>query len=81
MTHQTYVFLMTVAFAVTMATGVQAADPSTPPSPNMGGPVALVKTPNGAITYKKLLDRVSDFNWLKPTIESPAKGVWVLYNC
>ncbi len=77
MTHQTYVFLMTVAFAVNMATGVQAADPSTPPSPYMGGLVELVKAPNGAITNKKLLDRVGDFNWLKSTIENPAEGIWV----
>ena len=47
------------------------------PSPYMGGPVELVKAPNGAITNKKLLDRVGDFSWLKPTIENPAKGIWV----
>ena len=50
---------------------------SAAPSPYMGGPVELVKAPNGAITNKKLLDRVGDFNWLKPTIENPTKGVWV----
>jgi len=43
----------------------------------MGAPVELVKAPNGAITNRKLLDRVGDFNWLEPTIENPAKGVWV----
>ena len=32
------------------------------PSPYMGGPVELVKAPDGAITNKKLLDRVGDFN-------------------
>jgi glyoxylase-like metal-dependent hydrolase (beta-lactamase superfamily II) len=43
----------------------------------MGAPVELVKAANGAITSKKLLDRVGDFNWLKPTIENPAPGIWV----
>lgn len=43
----------------------------------MGAPVTLVKAPNGAITNKKLLDRIGDFSWLKPTIENPAKGIWV----
>jgi alkyl sulfatase BDS1-like metallo-beta-lactamase superfamily hydrolase len=71
------VFLVTVAFAASMATGVQAAESSASPSPYMGGPVEMVKAPNGAITNKKLFDRVGDFNWLKPTIENPAKGIWV----
>ena len=43
----------------------------------MGAPVTLTKAPNGAITNKNLLDRVGDFTWLKPTIENPAKGIWV----
>jgi alkyl sulfatase BDS1-like metallo-beta-lactamase superfamily hydrolase len=43
----------------------------------MGAPVTLTKAPNGAIATKKLLDRVGDFNWLKPTIENPAEGIWV----
>ena len=46
-------------------------------NPYMGAPITLTKAPNGAITNKKLLDRVGDFNWLKPTIENPAKGIWV----
>lgn len=46
-------------------------------NPYMGAPVELVKAPNGAITNKKLLDRVGDFNWLEPTIENPIKGIWV----
>lgn len=46
-------------------------------NPYMGAPATLAKAPNGAITNKKLLDRVGDFNWLKPTIENPAKGIWV----
>jgi len=44
----------------------------------MGAPVALTKAPNGAITNKELLGRIGDFNWLKPTIENPAKGIYVL---
>jgi len=43
----------------------------------MGAPVPMAKAPNGAITNKELLGRIGDFNWLKPTIENPAKGVWV----
>ena len=43
----------------------------------MGAPVELVEAPNGAITNKKLLDRVDDFNWMQPTIENPAEGIWV----
>lgn len=43
----------------------------------MGDLVELVKAPGGAITNKKLLDRVGSFSWLKPTIENPTTGVWV----
>jgi len=43
----------------------------------MGAAVTLTKAPNGAITNKKLLDQVGDFNWLEPTIENPAEGIWV----
>jgi alkyl sulfatase BDS1-like metallo-beta-lactamase superfamily hydrolase len=46
-------------------------------NPYMGAPVTLTKAPNGAVTNKKLLDRVRDFNWLEPTIEKPAEGIWV----
>ncbi|MDH5346136.1 MAG: hypothetical protein OEW59_10260, partial [Gammaproteobacteria bacterium] len=77
MINQYSVFLIAVAFAASMATSVQAAESIVSPSPYMGGPVEMVKAPNGAITNKKLLDRVGDFNWLKPTIENPAKGIWV----
>jgi hypothetical protein len=44
----------------------------------MGAPVKLDKASNGAITNKKLLDRVEEVIWIKPTIEEPAKGVWQL---
>jgi len=44
----------------------------------MGAPVTMAKAPNGAITNKELLSRIGDFNWLKPTIENPAKGIYVL---
>jgi len=43
-------------------------------SPYMGDPVELVTPPNGAITNKKLLDRLGDFNRLKPTIKNPTNG-------
>jgi len=44
----------------------------------MGAPITMTKAPNGAITDKALLSRIGDFNWLKPTIENPAKGIYVL---
>ena len=77
MTIRYSVFLVTVAFAPGIATGVQAAESGASPSPYMGGPVEMARAPNGAITNKKLLDRVGDFSWLKPTIENPARGIWV----
>lgn len=43
-------------------------------NPHMGASVTLTKAPNGAITNKKLLDRIGVFSWLKPTIENPAGG-------
>ena len=43
----------------------------------MGAPVTLGKGPNGAVANRKLLDRIEDVGWLKPTIEKPADGVWV----
>ncbi len=44
----------------------------------MGAPVTLAKAPNGAIVNKRLLDGVEKVAWLKPTIEQPVEGVWVL---
>ena len=43
----------------------------------MGGPVELVKAPNGAIANKRILDGIEKVFWLQPTIEQPAEGVWV----
>lgn len=51
---------------------------SEPPNPYMDGTVTLAKAPNGAITNKKLLDRMDDIVWSKPTIEQPAQGIWTL---
>ncbi len=48
------------------------------PSLYMGAPVTLVKAPNGAIANKRILDVVDKVGWLKPTIEQPVEGVWVL---
>jgi len=44
----------------------------------MGAPVAMTKAPNGAITDQELLSRLGDFNWIKPTIENPVEGIYVL---
>jgi len=46
--------------------------------PYMGAPVELVNAANGAITNKKLLDRIDAVTWLTPTIEQPAEGIWTL---
>ena len=43
----------------------------------MGAQVTLGRGPNGAVANRKLLDRIEDVGWLKPTIEKPADGVWV----
>ena len=47
-------------------------------NPYMGAPVTLSKAPNGAIANKKVLDGIEKVAWLRPTIENPAEGVWVL---
>jgi alkyl sulfatase BDS1-like metallo-beta-lactamase superfamily hydrolase len=47
-------------------------------NPYMGAPVTLGKAPNGAIANQKLLDGIEKVAWLKPTIEEPAKGIYVL---
>jgi len=44
----------------------------------MGAPVTLVEAANGAIINKRLQDGIDKVAWLKPTIEQPAEGVWVL---
>jgi len=69
-----------VALAINLgACGVsQAQYPvSSESSPYMGAPVTPGKAPNGAITNQKLLDGAGAFNWLEPTIENPAEGIWV----
>jgi len=77
MTIRLPVALTAIALAAGLAAGARATGASAPTSPYMGSPVELVTAPNGAITNKKLLDRVGDFNWLEPTIEKPAEGIWV----
>ena len=37
-----------------------------------------MKAPNGAIANKKILDGGEKVGWIKPTIEQPVEGVWVL---
>jgi hypothetical protein len=75
--------LMTVAFTcatalLTSSSFTLAHAQTAESNPYMGAPVILGKAPNGAIANKKLLDGIDKVAWLKPTIESPAKGVWVL---
>jgi alkyl sulfatase BDS1-like metallo-beta-lactamase superfamily hydrolase len=52
--------------------------PSSRHNPYMGAPVTLTSAPNGAITNKKLLDGIEKVAYLKPAIETPVDGVWVL---
>jgi len=67
-----------VALAANPAyTAPSDADVSADASPYMGAPVERAVAPNGAITTKKLLERIGDFNWLEPTVENPAEGIWV----
>ena len=47
-------------------------------NPYMGAPVTLEEAPTGAITRKKLLDRVDEVTWTEPTIEQPTEGIWTL---
>ena len=64
--------------AIGLLCGAQPATSQTAPaSPYMGAPVERAVAPNGAITNRKLLDRIGDFNWLEPTVEHPAEGIWV----
>ena len=62
MTNHAFVPSMMIALAMALTPSTQAASRNTSPSAYMGGPVELVKAPNGAIANKKLLDRVGDFN-------------------
>ena len=49
--------LATGAFAAIVATSkLYASEPRLPATPYMGGPVELVKAPNGAIANKRILD-------------------------
>ena len=75
MAIQSRVLWVAAALCAGIATGLQATEATAVPSVYMGGPVELVKAPNGAITNRKLLDRVGAFNWLEPTIENPAPGI------
>jgi hypothetical protein len=59
-------------------TGGGAMPPPSQIGAYMGAPVELAKASNGAITNKKLLDRIEQVEWLKPTIEKPVDGIWVL---
>lgn len=67
------VMTLCTLFSPLVTSQVQAVETN----PYMGAPVELVKAPNGAITNKKLLDRINDATWTEPTIENPVKGIWV----
>jgi alkyl sulfatase BDS1-like metallo-beta-lactamase superfamily hydrolase len=71
------VVLGVIAFFCIVNMGSASADLPSETNPYMGAPITLGKAPNGAIANQELLDRIEDFNWLKPTIENPVEGVWV----
>jgi alkyl sulfatase BDS1-like metallo-beta-lactamase superfamily hydrolase len=64
----------TIVLCASLFTSVGSAAET---DPYMGAPVTLGKAPNGAIANQKILDGIEKVSWLKPTIEKPAKGVWV----
>lgn len=70
-------FLLLTAALVTGTANLWAGDSVVPATPYMGGPVELVKAPNGAIANKRILDGINKVGWLKPTIEKPVEGIWV----
>jgi hypothetical protein len=74
MTLRALTCAMTLLFYFLLTSTVSAAEPSL----YMGAPVTLVEAPNGAIINKKILEGVDKVAWLKPTIEQPVEGVWVL---
>jgi alkyl sulfatase BDS1-like metallo-beta-lactamase superfamily hydrolase len=76
MKHARVLFVLTVALAAVTA-DLRAEQPALPATPYMGGPVELVKAPNGAIANKRILDGIDKVGWLKPTIEKPVEGIWV----
>jgi alkyl sulfatase BDS1-like metallo-beta-lactamase superfamily hydrolase len=72
------VMLGAIGFFYIVNMGSASADLPSETNPYMGAPVTLGKAPNGAITNKKLLDRIEEVAWTKPTIEQPAEGIWTL---
>ncbi|UCG79625.1 MAG: hypothetical protein JSV60_06455 [Desulfobacterales bacterium] len=73
MKRKIFQLVVILIFASLLTSMVSAQDKN----PYMGAPVTLGKAPNGAITNQKLLNGIEKVGWFKPTIEEPAKGVWV----
>jgi alkyl sulfatase BDS1-like metallo-beta-lactamase superfamily hydrolase len=69
--------LMAVALTATIGHLEYSYAQSVETDPYMGAPVEMTTAPNGAIARKDLVDRVGDAAWLEPTIEKPAKGIYV----
>ena len=74
MTLEVLTCAMTLLSCCVFTTTASAEEPSL----YMGAPVTLVEAPNGAIANKRILDVADTVGWLKPTIEQPVEGVWVL---
>ena len=74
MALQALIFAVVLLSCGLFATAANAEEPSL----YMGAPVTLAEAPNGAIANKKILDGADKVAWLKPTIEQPAEGIWVL---
>ena len=71
---------LVISMITTLAAGttdLEASEFVVPVTPYMGGPVELVKAPNGAIANKRILDGIGQVAWTEPTIEKPAEGIWV----
>jgi alkyl sulfatase BDS1-like metallo-beta-lactamase superfamily hydrolase len=69
--------MLTVIVFAAVVMSLHADESSMPATPYMGGPVELVKAPNGAIANKRILDVIDEVAWTEPTIEQPAEGIWV----
>ena len=57
-------------------THLLAEEPALPATPYMGGPVELVKAPNGAIANMRILNGIEAVAWLEPTID-PGAGSYL----
>ena len=65
-----------VAGTLVLFSGICTSGIAQEPSRYMGGPVDLVEAPNGAIVNAATLEVSSKIQYLEPTVEEVADGVW-----